>query len=302
MRSIFLAIPVALVCGSEAKAISEWDQMYLNGGALGKITLQVRDDMGALVDGANVESYFSASPKGISQKGRTGRDGSIVAEGKSTGDVRFTIEKEGYYQSSKPYHFAENAPSQKDAIKSGRWMPWNATVTMTLKKFRNPVPMHATSMRSMSVTCDKAAGFDLEAEDLVAPFGKGVVPDLLFHVRSAKENGRESYTWSCSFSNSRDGIQVLEMDSWSKFPWVYEAPADGYLNQFGPFEHPQESPRHPEDTRFFYYVFRVRTKTDANGRIVSAKYGKMYTGINVYGRTDVKLTFRIGTTQMGREA
>lgn len=278
----WILVVVASLLGTSAMAASEWEEMYKVGGALGKITVRVVDDKGTPVESAHVVAGFFSERKTTSTEGYTDEGGLLVVEGRSTYDVRFKIEKESYYQTSQVYNFVKHATSKTDAIRSGKWMPWNPTLTMTLKKIRNPVPMYAKQVWSVLLACGQPVGFDLDIGDSVAPFGKGLNSDLTFHVvKKTGEYGKEEYNWSCSFSNALDGIQILEMDTWSKFPWSYEAPEDGYDREYAPPKRPEAAMSPTDATKEYYLVFRVRTKTDATGKAISAKYGKMYAEVQV---------------------
>jgi hypothetical protein len=254
----------------------EWEGMFKEGGAVGRISLRVLDDKGAPVAGAQVASEFYSTPKQTRITGQTDKAGLLVLEGRTISDVRFTIKKDSYYNTSQSYDFIKKATSKADAIRSGKWMPWNPTETVTLKKMRNPVPMFARQVWSVHLPCDQSVGYDLEIGDCVKPYGKGEISDLIFRVSPKKDtNGRERYLWKCSFSNSGDGIQVLEKDSWSRFPWVYEAPEGGYHGEFALPETSASGSGKSSDEQHPYLVYRVRSKADASGKITSAKYGKM---------------------------
>ena len=280
-RPVGWAIILVLAFAAEARALSEkanseWEQMYRRGGAFGRIVLQVKDDKGFPVEGANVEAYFNANPRGVSVRARTSGDGSIEVEGKSNYDVRFTVDKEGYYTTSVPYYFHEHATSQEDAIQSGRWMPLNQSLAVTLKKVRNPVPMYARSIYGLTIPCDQPVGFDLEIGDLVAPNGKGAVPDLVFRVDRRMARGNAPLRWICSFSNKMDGMQQLSFDTWSRYPTIHEAPSDGYIQPFEPPEYPIfRQSKASEVPPSYYQIFRVRSHSDSAGRIAGAKYGKI---------------------------
>lgn len=261
---------VSWLLGTKALAASEWNKeewesMFKEGGAVGRISLQVVDDKGAPVGGAKIASEFYSTPKQTRVTGQTDEGGLLVLEGRTISDVKFTITKDSYYDTNQSYDFIKRATSKADALRSGKWMPWNPTHTVTLKKKRNPVPMFARQVWNVHLPCDQPVGYDLEIGDCVVPHGKGQHSDLIFEVsRKDDGHGRDDYTWECSFSNSQDGIQVLEKELWSRFSWPYQAPEGGYQ---GKCSGPKAQA---------YLVFRVRSVTDAAGKITSAKYGKMY--------------------------
>lgn len=265
----------------------EWEKMFKEGGALGRIALRIVDDKGAPVPGARVVGEFYSTPKQARVEGRTDDQGVVPLEGRTISDVKFTISKDAYYDTNQSYDFIKKAASKADAIREGKWMPWSPTVTMTLKKVRNPVPMFARIVGSVPIPCDQTVGYDLEIGDVVQPFGKGLHSDLEFLVMRKKNvYGRDSYSWKCSASSTTDGIQVLQKDAWSRFPSVYEAPDGGYQREYAPPESLGRDSEQSNEPRPSYLVFRVRSQADSSGKITSANYGKMNSPVIADGSSD----------------
>lgn len=116
-------------------------------------------------------------------------------------------------------------------------------------------------------------GFDLEQKDWVAPYGKGVHDDFRFQIKR-RFVSRDDYDaeLTLSITNSSDGIQGFLADTTkgSKMYLPYEAPLDGYQTNLVLRLSQGSQPQYLMDQN---YIFRVRTKTDANGKVVSALYG-----------------------------
>ena len=114
------------------------------------------------------------------------------------------------------------------------------------------------------------------AGDWVAPYGKGVNTDIVFTEEFNKNSVTDFYyKLTVSFPNAGDGIQEFDAPALiqnatmgqSDLRSLHEAPADGYQSQY-------EQNRSSNLNRNYY--FRVRTKLDENGKVMSACYGKIY--------------------------
>lgn len=161
-------------------------------------------------------------------------------------------------------------------------------VRLVMKKIVQPHPMYA--FRSGNGVCFKfpipgelgPVGFDLEMRDWVAPYGKGKVADFI--IRGVlkdpsdpgyrEEDGRTIMSRAkgfirVAFSNPDDGIQRIEDNGGSKLAGPAEAPLEGYKVTWEFANWFEEAEPHE------CHVFRVRTVRDQEGKIVSARYGKI---------------------------
>ena len=138
-----------------------------------------------------------------------------------------------------------------------------------LKRVGKPIAMYAKSITSLRLPeLNKAIGYDLMIGDWVGPYGKGVNTDLFFNEKHTDQNS--GYIISVSFPKAGDGIQefiVPENEKGSGLRSPHEAPADGYRSELAQTEMTNPSRN---------FCFRVRTKLDENGNVVSARYGKIY--------------------------
>jgi hypothetical protein len=148
----------------------------------------------------------------------------------------------------------------------------NLNLALTLKRIIKPIPMYAKRIDDLKVPeFNQAIGYDLAVGDWVAPYGKGMNTDLSFtEEHSAADAG---YVLSISFPKRGDGIQEFYLPP-TRFPGdgsalrsAQKAPINGYQSEIS-----QTEMTNPN--RNFY--FRVRTKLDENGNVVSAYYGKIY--------------------------
>jgi len=245
-----------------------------------KITVKAVDEQGFPLVGARVSMAFTI-PKpndfgtaDLFAKGVTDKDGVYSAESESIGTLGFSVDDDGFYQSSVGYEFKSSSNI------TNRWEPWNPTVEVMLKKKRNPVPMYDNHRTSYNVPkLDTPIGFDLEKEDWVAPYGKGTTSDFIINF-NVVDRAYTDYEcgFTLTFSNPHDGIQEYFFDSndQSSFKWPFEAPDVGYLAQLSKRKTMTPGKGYNSDEKNnVNYLFRVRTIVDQNGNIIEAKYGKL---------------------------
>lgn len=247
--------------------------------ALGKVTLRVVDSFGVPVTNAMLSGAFWPSDSSADAKvfeGYTGTNGLFTAEGETIHSMNYTITKEGYYKTTGKYSFRRQG---EDRIRDGRWQPWNPTNTVVLKEHRQPIVMYAKDVDLRIPVRDQAIGFDLEKGDWVAPHGQGATADLVLKYAATYEGPQTfSKRIELSFSNPRDGVQALPLDRTSEFMSVYTAPEEGYARTFIDEQARTRTKilKRSEIAKDQYLVFRVRSVTNEQDRIVSANYGKIY--------------------------
>jgi hypothetical protein len=230
-----------------------------------KATLKVVDENGSPVAKASVKVGYYIKNTSVDIEGMTDTNGIFVADRiASTFNyveyaLAFVVEKEGYYETRSKCDLGLPFDASK----------WNPTVTLVLKKNGRPIAMYAKRINSLTVPeFNKAIGYDLMFGDWVGPYGKGVNTDLF--ITEKHTDPQSGYILSVSFPKPGDGIQeftVPSAENGSSLRSAHEAPANGYQREVS-----QTETTNPN--RNFY--FRVRTKEDENGNIVSARYGKIY--------------------------
>lgn len=278
-------------------------------GAQGQVTFRVVDSMGRPVEKAEQRATFPHSDSYgdvVVSKGLTDTNGVFIATGKTIDSVIYDIKKDGYYKTAGAYWFYR--PSGLDANKSssisstsgeywlyhqgensvqdGRWQPWNPKITVVLKEHRNPIAMNAKNVDVVIPVQGTPIGFDLEQGDWVAPYGQGRRSDFVL-LYAATYEGPQTFSkcLELTFSNAKDGLQVLPLDRSTEFMSVYDAPESGYDSTLTLERERTRTKivKSHELGKDQYLVFRVRTVTDKEGKITSANYGKVYGPIE-YGR------------------
>ncbi|MGB0744615.1 MAG: hypothetical protein ACPGSB_08820 [Opitutales bacterium] len=248
-----------------------------------KLTVSVIDDAGEPIQGANVwipEMALLTDVKGLA----------TVSGQSSYGDTPFRISKEGYYESGSRYLVEKLSPYDNytfERSRLGRWLPWNPTFEVVLKKIKDPIPMYTNYVELMFPSGEEARGFDLFKCDWVAPHGEGKETDILFRAVKGptEKSGAWDYELEISFPNEGDGFIPFRRNENDLSLLISDqlAPEDGYdlknktmLNKrlYMPDENypvPQES-----YDRAQHYYLRVRTRLDPQGNVLSTHYGKIY--------------------------
>ena len=250
-------------------------------------TVQAVDENGLPVPDAIVSAGFYRFPGGgdsmvlaESVKVTTDTNGLCAVEGRGAVDVTWEIGKEGFYSSYPPKYGGGNAVSVN--AETGK-----RHFRIVMRKISNPIPMYAKYMRGVHFPAlNGTMSYDLEKGDWLPPYGKGTEPDFVFHLSCQLGDdipgNVKAYdaTLSLVFSNEDDGIlnHIESQMEGSVFHLPREAPETGYASQWSlhKYENREGSSysttRKNEDMNHF---FRVRTKKDKDGNIISAHYGKI---------------------------
>ena len=194
---------------------------------------------------------------------------------------------------------------------NGNWQPSNPIVELKIKKILNPIPLYTKQVGLFSPHVKipefgKPIGFDLLKADWVAPYGKGKYSDFIFTLNTklgqTTKNGYQIHdsSFHVNFSNEGDGILSAYADPYkgSVLRLSRSAPEHGYETSMmrRAYSHEKEAfNEYREDQNYF---FRVRTKKDDEGNIVSALYGKIHGEIGWLGA--IKFTYYLNPTPNDR--
>ena len=297
LLKIFLFVPfVQLFCAFSCLA------------HLAKETIRVVDEAGIPIVGVKVDGQFNnALPPGSGAgggvptytEGLTDTNGLTVLSGIcNEPSMGFGLVKNEYYAGGGGYAFTNFSAL-------GEWLPWNPTVVVVMERKGVQVPLYARRMFQQKVPAQgKPCGFDLMIGDWVAPYGKGETSDFLFQLdesRSSVTNRFGSrpfydYKLTVGFSNDGDGLQLAPalLDGRTL---LREAPAEGYINQplVKQWLNHEDGTKQSGYQKDANYYFRVRTKKDENGKIVSALYGKLIGDFGDYFGS-IPTRFQLGFT------
>jgi len=258
-----------------------------------QITFKVVDDSGKPVPGATVGMSLIQLKNPLGQRvlenatktqlnSITDKEGGAVIKNSS-------ISPEVYYgvPPMPGYYYTRASEFKFRRVENNQWQPWNPTVTIVLKPIINPIPMYAKETLNLTIPENvKPVGYDLQMGDWVTPYGKGLTSDFNFNLERQFTSVTQvfSATLTLTFSNDGDGIQTIppEASTGSDLRSPRFAPENGYESKLVERTY-RESERKPivkEPKAGQKYFFRVRTKKDDQGKIVSALYGKIYGDIN----------------------
>ena len=163
--------------------------------------------------------------------------------------------------------------------------------SVVMRKVKNPIPMY--SFRTYSgVRLPKENGdygFDMKAGELVAPFGKGKVAD--FYVRKnfteATPSAHRGTKAALFFVGRGNGAYKVKAVTDSEFRSPYAADTNAVFKTEFRYEFPadalctwdSEVCDVGEDECL---VLRTRCQYDAEGRLVSCHYSKLYGKLEIY--------------------
>jgi hypothetical protein len=241
-------------------------------------------------------------------EGLTDVQGEFVGEGHCRREIGTSVTKVGYYSGT------VSVPTFKEH-NEGKWQPWNPICETVLRPIGKPMALFAKTVQLQIPVLDEPCGFDLEAGDWVAPYGKGMKKDFIFTIHE-KWNGNYDYDLQgeLAFKNPLDGLQetsIPDIGKNSAFRWERLAPENGYELKFQLQNtwYPPKSGKKPvrsfkSQDEWQGYFFRVRT-VEQDEKIVSAHYGKIRGGIAVYpdsktGKPTVVFTYYFNPTPNDR--
>ena len=249
-------------------------------GALGAVTFSVVDDRGQSVPGATVKAAFwNHGKEGHDFEKATDENGLVALQDTCVGDLVFSITKDGHYDTLLRYWFFK---AHFDCAENGRWIPWNPTIEIVLKRKVNPIAMYVKpKLKKIKPPVNNTwIGFDFQVCDFVEPYGKGATADLLMKYEFTSGKNILYYRGVASLlaTNAWDGIYKAKLDQSSVMQTAYLASTNAVFQQAMSFSYDRPADKIEEDTRLKddeYLVARIRSLTDAEGNLVSAHYVKM---------------------------
>ncbi len=243
-----------------------------------KVPVRVVDQDGNAVAGAKLDS--DTGSVAVSD----GQGKAVLEVRKRALYNRFYARKEGYYPTET---HGKYSPLAKDFDSS-------KPIVLSLKQIKNPIPMFVRNYRAEGCGILKLPkyngekyAYDLVVGDWVAPYGKGNSADFIFQFKgnAGRVVGLDEWEqkFILSFSREHDGIIAWKGSSeagrkyGSELESDYNAPVKGYQSEWvqRTWKEKGGCRKTTRDIDRNFY-FRVRTKTDGKGNIISAHYGKIY--------------------------
>lgn len=262
-----------------------------------KLTVNVLDGTSAPVEAANVSVYFTLGVNQPNTKdGMTDEEGMFEVTGSTIKYVGSCyVTKDGYYPSVCNYS-ERNLKSISGIMGFRRWEPWNPTITVVLKKIKEPIALYMRDLGSVAAyngvkddpssfltEVNRFIGFDLIESDWVVPYGSGTRSDIEFKLeKDIRSIVDFDYQLTMRFPNDGDGIQsyLAAKDNTSVFKVPYHAPLENYRSALirNLSSNYNKTDKERPDQNYF---FRIRTEKDEEGNIVSALYGKIEGNIKI---------------------
>ena len=254
--------------------------------------------------------------------GLTDRAGVFFARGRAQHSVIIDADKDGHYKA----HF-DRLPRDRD---------WNLTVV--LPRVINPIPLLARESTVWKAPRDgqpreleisgETIGFDFAMGEMVAPYGKGQIADVLFKIRNEFKgwkysdrdmeetrrapinrntsesnlkfyHGKFDAELGISFPGAQEGL-VEEKDHflpYSRLKMPHRAPETGYAPTWHYTANTYSPSTARDDVGFF---LRARVKLDKEGRIVSANYAKIMGDFRLDARGSISFTYYFNPTPNDR--
>ena len=223
---------------------------------------------------------------------RTGGDGMTRFKGHSyNGWVDYgMIKKEGYY----PIGAIRTDFTNITGLVIRKWLPYDEVQTITLQKIGKKIPLfvkEAYPKRNQDLTTasDRKFCYDIVKGDWMPPFGNGEHVDIEFQVVPRKDLGpalgpsgkpKRSFRDEITMRFVGDDNGILSMAPQPNVALrIREAPIEGYEQQYSSWSmRDSRMQRHQSEYDAKCQAFRIRTKKNTGGKIISALYGKVYGG------------------------
>ena len=270
--ALIVAVAALNVAAAEEKCISP--EM--------SVSYRILDDEGNPVPDVQCRGWirqFDAKGGGHSYSLVSDTNGVVTIAGKCSVSFTAFFTKSGFYMSHlEPCLDADGTGS---AIRDGKWQPYGEMRTVVLKRIKNPVRLRDPDARCCHKYPESGewVGFDLKIGDWVPPLGNGKCADMM--VRYTREQRTDGYFKSLdvSFTNCPyAGVYLMKKDLYSEMDSVYTALTNGEYVSSLRYEFERTATGNHmigELGREQYLVFRIRTKVDCDGKLVSAHYGRI---------------------------
>ena len=269
----------------------------------GERTVIINDEEGRRLAGAEVEAILApAEDPRLSSV--------VVRAGVTDAAGRFRFEADDALiltrvRAKQAGHFSADADHRHGLGRPAQ----SAELALTLPRMTEGVPLHYREVRLTGLPAGRRIGFDAEAADAVAPWGKGRITDFEFVIdsqqvgwtespeilaelrRSAKGRRMDDQEWAETYGHFRGTLRVSfprRGDGLRTSPafWPYcrlkmpaSAPADSYVGETTlPFDTLPGA--EPSPTLTGYYL-RLRSQLSVDGQPTTAHYAKIQSRIDV---------------------
>ena len=256
---------------------------------------------------------WSEEPNPDIVSGVTDQEGFCRLSGKTNcgrGGIRVETDPVGYYMPQRGGHIDYSSKSLL-----GVWQPENVVFTMALQRVEHPIPLY---VRDVSINEQQTGiiGFDgtnlvlkydFVMGDWLPPHGDGKYADMIisskYKVNECVNTGRGhslkfyEFVNSIEFLGKGNGLVENSFADTNFGIKIRCAPESGYAEKkilnIGQRRKTGVQGIWPEiyteSDKSRCYSFRIRSRLDENGNLISANYGKIYGDFNFSGRDDIGL-------------
>jgi hypothetical protein len=247
-----------------------------------RIQVRVLDDQGQPVDKASIGIGVTGGGDAGIARGATDTNGSFAARLRMVGSL--------YLRAEKPGHYRTAGELWRGPVE-GEKVPATNLHTIVLKRIIHPAPMIDREVSLILPALDAPCGFDLLAGDWVAPHGAGTVADCrIIGWKDVKDPRNWDVRCQLHFTNANGVVAfrapgLASLAAKSDLIPPQAAPESGYV-QFHEFRHSFHTGQGSSESagNEDHLVFRVRTETNAEGRVVSARVGWIEGALRLDGR------------------
>lgn len=233
------------------------------------VEVVVVDESSKPVEGAEVTGTFLGVTDFSTDDARTDSKGTAAVAGNSFFPVGIVARKIGYYPSGAKINTKE--------VVDGKEHFSDRKVIIVLKEKRNPIPLYAKRYSGEIPVAKEWIGFDMEAGDWVAPYGKGGRSDIHFWF----QGGIDSFDSGqgelrLRFSEHDGAAEILDISAQNELKVPHLAYTEGYANEEKVWRAAIRKEVEGRPNRNKFYFLRLRTVIDVQGEIEIANYGKLY--------------------------
>lgn len=282
MRQMALSILISCANLMAQASTPDFDliRAFTNGAEV-KIVLRISDQCGNPVERARVWGGF-ATGGGIGDSTQIGMmsdsNGVVTICGRCTDKVVCRITKDGYYATRFEYSCYNRDVSPP--VADGKWQPYGNEMAIKLKQMLNP-SIEGGHVADLPIPVfDKWIGYDLEVRDWTAPYGTGICDDVSIRYSCDKRSRRD---FDCKLELSFEkwpygGVIEMQKETFSEMQSLYYAPTNQHYKANIEFEISRTPKKRLKSITLddsSYLIFRTRTKTDLNGLLTEAHYGRI---------------------------
>lgn len=309
-NSIIAAIPIiaSLLNGEIAKTAIVTSHVY----AIDEISRQP-------ITNASVKAWFEVdigwrawteSAPIVTAESTTDESGMCRLSGETnTGDIFLKAWKEGIYYDGLEHY---------KCLKKDNWQSNNNIITIALQRVEHPIPLFVKRIKGeISSTNDffnqtnNKLAFDLMKGDWLPPIGSGSVADISFRRKLISDDVQRYviykgvkylnvYEMTAVFDGDDNGLLSVNSER-ARGIRLRRAPERGYdMKEVVGFRASTGRIISSRDENKCFY-FRIRTKRNEKGEIVSACYGKIYGDISLSDDTfSPEFLYYLNTTPLDR--